>query len=66
MVSLGLNVVLDIIKDSYQQNPSICIRSLESLSNLLTGLKPESLKCNYISVPIQLSMKVLLTHFLNR
>lgn len=44
VVSLGLNVVLDIIKDSYQQNPSICIRSLESLNNLLTGLKPESLK----------------------
>ncbi len=45
VVFLGLNVVLDIIKDSYAVNPDICIRSLRSLQDLLTGLKPESLKC---------------------
>lgn len=48
VVSLGLNVVLDIIKDSHQKNPKICIRSLEALNNLLTGMKPESLKCKFL------------------
>lgn len=44
VISMGLNVMLDIIKDTYQYNPKICVRSLESLYNLFQALKPESLK----------------------
>lgn len=44
VVSLGFNVLFDIIHDSYQTSPQICVRSLQSLFNLLKGLKPESFK----------------------
>ncbi|KPM10530.1 E3 ubiquitin-protein ligase-like protein [Sarcoptes scabiei] len=43
-ITIGLNMVMDIIEESYEQSPKICLRSLESLNNYLQGLKPESLK----------------------
>lgn len=43
IVGIGLHGVLEIIKESQSQFPTICKKALESLLDILQGLQPEEL-----------------------
>ena len=50
IVGIGLTGVLEIIRESKDRHPTICLRALESLLNILQGLQPEELSKDPLSI----------------
>jgi len=46
VVGLGISVAFELIRESRNSLPSLCIRALQALLNALQGQLPEGLKSN--------------------